>query len=130
MNKQRPKKLDGLVLSAALLAATTLWAAEPASPPAQAGSSGKPEVAKSQAAKSDATRADPSKPDAGAASEPTAKTDASKVDPPAKGDAKTLAAEAAKAAEKAEAAAKGSPQRFIPSEQVRADFDVSFPIDI
>ena len=23
-----------------------------------------------------------------------------------------------------------SPQRFIPSEQVRADFDVSFPIDI
>ena len=27
--------------------------------------------------------------------------------------------------------AKGpSPQRFVPSEQVRADFDVSFPIDI
>lgn len=25
---------------------------------------------------------------------------------------------------------KGSPQRFVPSEQVRADFDVSFPIDI
>lgn len=24
----------------------------------------------------------------------------------------------------------GSPQRFTPSEQVRADFDVSFPIDI
>jgi hypothetical protein len=24
----------------------------------------------------------------------------------------------------------GSPQRFVPSEQVRADFDVSFPIDI
>ena len=23
-----------------------------------------------------------------------------------------------------------SPQRFVPSEQVRADFDVSFPIDI
>jgi len=35
----------------------------------------------------------------------------------------------------AQAAAKsvdknGTPQRFIPSEQVRADFDVSFPIDI
>jgi hypothetical protein len=29
------------------------------------------------------------------------------------------------------AADKGpSPQRFTPSEQVRADFDVSFPIDI
>jgi hypothetical protein len=26
--------------------------------------------------------------------------------------------------------ARPSPQRFIPSEQVRADFDVSFPIDI
>jgi cytoskeletal protein RodZ len=24
----------------------------------------------------------------------------------------------------------GTPQRFVPSEQVRADFDVSFPIDI
>ncbi len=24
---------------------------------------------------------------------------------------------------------KASPQRFVPSEQVRADFDVSFPID-
>ena len=40
-----------------------------------------------------------------------------------------------KPAEKSEpaksAADKGpSPQRFIPSEQVRADFDVSFPIDI
>jgi hypothetical protein len=32
---------------------------------------------------------------------------------------------AASAADKA-----GSPQRFNPSEQVRADFDVSFPIDI
>ncbi len=30
----------------------------------------------------------------------------------------------------AAAAAKASPQRFVPSEQVRADFDVSFPIDI
>jgi hypothetical protein len=25
---------------------------------------------------------------------------------------------------------KSSPQRFVPSEQVRADFDVSFPVDI
>jgi hypothetical protein len=28
------------------------------------------------------------------------------------------------------AAARGSPQRFEPSEKVRADFDVAFPIDI
>ena len=44
------------------------------------------------------------------------------------------ASEADKGGEKSTAdkgtAAKGSPQRFIPSEQVRADFDVSFPIDI
>jgi hypothetical protein len=40
--------------------------------------------------------------------------------------------EADKAADKTgeKDAAKGSPQRFIPSEQVRADFDVSFPVDI
>jgi hypothetical protein len=31
---------------------------------------------------------------------------------------------------KSPADVKASPQRFIPSEQVRADFDVSFPIDI
>lgn len=28
------------------------------------------------------------------------------------------------------AADKSTPQRFVPSEQVRADFDVSFPIDM
>jgi hypothetical protein len=28
------------------------------------------------------------------------------------------------------AAAKGSPQRFEPTEKVRPDFDVSFPVDI
>jgi hypothetical protein len=37
---------------------------------------------------------------------------------------------ARKPAEKSAADQKQSPQRFIPSEQVRADFDVSFPIDI
>lgn len=42
---------------------------------------------------------------------------------------KTPASEKTSEADKA-AAGKGSPQRFIPSEQVRADFDVSFPIDI
>jgi|HigsolmetaAR202D_1030399.scaffolds.fasta_scaffold01431_13 hypothetical protein len=36
----------------------------------------------------------------------------------------------AKQQEKSSADEKSSPQRFIPSEQVRADFDVSFPIDI
>jgi len=31
---------------------------------------------------------------------------------------------------KAKSTGKASPERFVPSEQVRADFDVSFPIDI
>ena len=39
-------------------------------------------------------------------------------------------APAAKPKSAASAADKASPQRFVPSEQVRADFDVSFPIDI
>jgi len=39
--------------------------------------------------------------------------------------------EAAKAPPaKAKSSGKASPERFVPSEQVRADFDVSFPIDI
>jgi hypothetical protein len=57
----------------------------------------------------------------------------------AEGDKAAAAAAAAKGAEAQDDTAappsgganKGpSPQRFVPSEQVRADFDVSFPIDI
>jgi hypothetical protein len=106
------------------------------------------------ATKTDATKTDAAKADA-AKTGAAAKTDAAKAD--AKdaskdGDKKTIAeqAEAAlKAAYEADpkAPAKGdpdakddtqtapvakgpSPQRFTPTEQVRADFDVSFPIDI
>lgn len=44
-------------------------------------------------------------------------------------DAKAVETDTAAAAK--DSTNKGpSPQRFIPSEQVRADFDVSFPIDI
>jgi hypothetical protein len=46
---------------------------------------------------------------------------------------KTEAADAKDDAQVAPTASAGrgtSPQRFVPSEQVRADFDVSFPIDI
>jgi hypothetical protein len=90
----------------------------------------------------DAAKSDASKPDA-------SKTGAAKADPtadPAKSDA--AKAEAAKdstaaqapadkageksAADKGAATAKSgpTPQRFVPSEEVRADFDVSFPVDI
>jgi hypothetical protein len=56
--------------------------------------------------------------------------------PPAAAPAKDQTSAAAKpgttdSANPAKGDSKGpSPQRFIPSEQVRADFDVSFPIDI
>jgi hypothetical protein len=59
-----------------------------------------------------------------AATAPAAGTGAAGEDEPA----------AAKAAEEAPAAkpaaAKGSPQRFEPTEKVRPDFDVAFPVDI
>jgi len=114
----------------------------------------KTDAAKPDANKTDAATADAAKTDA-AKTGAAAKTDAAKAD--AKdaskdGDKKTIAeqAEAAlKAAYEADpkAPAKGdpdakddtqtapvakgpSPQRFTPTEQVRADFDVSFPIDI
>ncbi len=48
-------------------------------------------------------------------------------------DTKPAVPEPADAAKNAagDASKKGSsPQRFVPSEQVRADFDVSFPVDI
>jgi hypothetical protein len=56
----------------------------------------------------------------------SSKSAASKDDTAVGGKSTETAAQAAaKSVDKA-----GTPQRFIPSEQVRADFDVSFPIDI
>lgn len=60
---------------------------------------------------------------------------------PATGDTATAAADEAATNEAAgsgggdaapdkPAAAKGSPQRFEPTEKVRPDFDVAFPVDI
>ncbi len=77
------------------------------------------------------TQAKPAAQPAGGKSDAAAKSDAAD-----KGAAQVKAndgkSEADQAADKAgeKDAAKGSPQRFIPSEQVRADFDVSFPVDI
>jgi hypothetical protein len=133
------KKPHGLVLIAMSFAATALWAAEPSTAPAQpvvkpapaveAGKPGeaastvaKPEDAAS-AVKSDTAKVDPAKPDA---KPETAKPDSTKPDPTKPGAAQA----AAKPGEKAATDDKSSPQRFVPSEQVRADFDVSFPIDI
>lgn len=125
MQKQTLERLRWWVLSAAALAATALWAAEPTVPATQAGTA-KPESSKPQdAAKPGAAAAQAAKPDT--------KPDAAKPADPAKPDAKPAAAataEAAKPDKEKTGSEKASPQRFIPSEQVRADFDVSFPIDI
>lgn len=87
---------------------------------------GKPgDASKSDASKTDAAKAD-AKADA-------VKSDAAKAEA-AKNSATTQADKAAEkpAAEKGAATAKSgaTPQRFVPSEEVRADFDVSFPVDI
>lgn len=89
-----------------------------------AAAAGKPgEATKPQAGKSDKDASAAAKPDA-------AKTDAAKTakDSTAAQSADTAADKVA--AEKSGATVKSTPQRFVPSEEVRADFDVSFPVDI
>jgi hypothetical protein len=109
------------------ISGSMLFAAEPtpkptSSPATTAAQDAKGVPAASQPAKTEAVKTQAGK------TEP-AKTDA-------KGDTPTAAkadapADADEKAPPPSAADKGpSPQRFTPSEQVRADFDVSFPVDI
>lgn len=97
---------------AMLLAVEPALASEPATTPTV--------PAADQAAKQDAT-------EAAAATEPKspAPAAADKDDSAAPGGKVPSPADVAKSS-----AGKGTPQRFTPSEQVRPDFDVSFPIDI
>lgn len=95
-------------------------------PSATDEATGKPgDASKSDASKTDAAKAD-AKADA-------VKSDAAKAEA-AKNSATAQADKAGEkpAAEKGAATAKSgaTPQRFVPSEEVRADFDVSFPVDI
>src|SRR5689334_18370872 len=97
------KALRLLTLLAACCVTSTIWAAEPA-PAKPASESAAPKT------------------DEQTQVQPGTKTEEDDVD---------VAAE--KAPPKPAASGKGkggSPERFVPSEQVRADFDVSFPIDI
>ena len=86
------------------------------------GDAPKGDVSKTDASKTSATKAD-AKADA-------AKSDVEKAE--AAKDSATAASPTDKDGEKPAVAAKSgpTPQRFVPSEQVRADFDVSFPVDI
>jgi hypothetical protein len=117
------KTLPLIGLLAACCAMSTVWAAEaapakPAAPPAA-----------TPAATPEKPAATPEKP--AAAESATPKSD---EDPKVKEDAgaadKAAAAGKSKPSPADKAGDKSSPQRFVPSEQVRADFDVSFPIDI
>lgn len=87
---------------------------------------GKPaEPAKGDSTKSDAAKAEPAKAEAAKTSKDAA------ADPAAAAD-KSAADKAAATAKssKSDADRAATPQRFVPSEEVRADFDVSFPVDI
>jgi hypothetical protein len=147
-----------ILLAVFWAAGSLLLAAESPSTPKPATTANTTQSAtKTDATKTDAAKTDPAKTDA--TKTDAAKTDAAKADvkdASKDGDKKSIAeqAEAAlKAAYEADpkVPAKGdpdagqhanddtqtpptgkgpSPQRFVPTEQVRADFDVSFPIDI
>jgi hypothetical protein len=99
-----------------------LLAAEPAAPPAN-------EAKKAQKVDSEkSVPAETKSPQAGSETAAAPEKDADKesaTDAVADEDKDPEPKRAATAADKA-----GSPQRFTPSEQVRADFDVSFPVDI
>jgi hypothetical protein len=110
------KALRLLTLLAACCATstvTTAWAAEP--PPAKPAT---PAAAKPADAKPAGESAAPK------GDEQTQVQQGTKTE---EGEA----AQDEQVAAKAKPSGKGSsPERFVPSEQVRADFDVSFPIDI
>jgi hypothetical protein len=99
-----------LTLAISSLTASWLFAAEPATK-APAAKTEQPAAPEKNAAADKSTADKDKKPAA----------DAAKA-----GDEKT----AADKASSEKGGEKASPQRFIPSEQVRADFDVSFPVDI
>lgn len=106
-----------IMLTSVAVSGSLLFAAEPA-PPAQ----------KAPAPASSEQPAPPQKADDKASEEKKSaeqKSAEQKAETPPAEDQDPAKKRAASAADKA-----GSPQRFNPSEQVRADFDVSFPIDI
>jgi hypothetical protein len=102
-------------LCMALTAAALAQESKPTAPAPQSSPTAAP-------AKPEATKdTKPEAKDAAAAEDPAAKDPAAK-DPAAK-DPATPATKPTKDS-------AGTAQRFIPSEQVRSDFDVSFPVDI
>jgi hypothetical protein len=134
-----------VMLAVTWAAGSFLLAAESPSTRAPASANQKPPATQEPATQAPATTtpatpaaaagktAEEPKPDAEA--KPAAETVPSEVPPPPIEQSKPPSGEVVDDAEKLppppNSGARGaSPQRFVPSEQVRADFDVSFPIDI
>ena len=120
-----------LILLAVFWAAgSLLLAAEspPASKPTPAATTSNPKTDNKEAAK------DGSKPSiseqAEAALKAAAEADGSAAKEPPKTEDKGAVQDDTQAPPSDSPGKGPSPQRFVPSEQVRADFDVSFPIDI
>lgn len=87
-----------------------------------------PADAKTDAGKDDAAKASKDSP-AGQTADATADKAAPDTAAPDKGAATAQNGQNGKSS-KTDADRAASPQRFVPSEEVRADFDVSFPVDI
>jgi hypothetical protein len=129
-----------VMLGVTWAAGSWLLAAESPSTRAPASANQKPPVTQAPATQAPTTPApaagktvEETKPDAEA--KPAAETASPETPPPPIEQSKPPSDEIADDAEKLppppNSGARGaSPQRFVPSEQVRADFDVSFPIDI
>jgi hypothetical protein len=130
-----------IMLGVTWAAGSWLLAAESPSTRAPASANQKPPATQAPATTTPATpaadagkTAEEPKPDAEA--KPAPETVPSELPPPPIEQSKPPSGEIVDDAEKLpppppNSGARGaSPQRFVPSEQVRADFDVSFPIDI
>lgn len=118
--------LASVAVSGSLLFAAEERPASTAQPTANADPA-KTDAAKPEQPKAEAPAAEkaPADETADAKAEEAAPEATAKPDPAAAGDEDPGPPPAA-----ANAKGGASPQRFTPSEQVRADFDVSFPIDI
>ncbi|HKE92819.1 MAG TPA: hypothetical protein VKB34_00820 [Povalibacter sp.] len=115
-----------IMLVAASVTGSWLFAAEPTPTQQQAAKAAQPAAPEKKASAAGEAKKAPA---AGEEKKDAAATDAA-TDKSAAATEKDAADKDKKGTEKTEADKKSSPQRFIPSEQVRADFDVSFPVDI
>ena len=123
-NQMNPMRM--LVMLAALWAAGTWLFAAESTPPTQS----KPAPAKATPAPAEAQAQPgaPSQEEVDAALATANAATAEGEEPQAEPQSEPKDDSSGKQASTADKA--GTPQRFVPSEQVRADFDVSFPIDI